>query len=143
METTRLARRFVITSLLTLLVPIVLFAPQAYAESYVAGQFGVTFPQSLSNGNSTSPGRIMAGLDISVTNRLKSSRDGGGNSATISQELAGWASRPVCLTPPLISKQGFASLFTGPLGGSAKLSLGMFSRGQFRPASLFTWDTQM
>ena len=31
-----------ITILLTLMVPIVLFAPQAYAESYVAGQFGAT-----------------------------------------------------------------------------------------------------
>ena len=54
METTQMARRFVITSLLTLLVPIVLFAPQAYAESYVAGQFGATFPgDGLSNGDLT------------------------------------------------------------------------------------------
>jgi opacity protein-like surface antigen len=44
MKTTGLAKRFVITSLLTLVVPIVLFAPQTYAESYVAGQFGVTLP---------------------------------------------------------------------------------------------------
>ncbi|MGH7146546.1 MAG: outer membrane beta-barrel protein [Nitrospiraceae bacterium] len=44
MKPTRLTRRFVITSLLTLLAPIVLFAPQAYAETYVAGQFGVTLP---------------------------------------------------------------------------------------------------
>src|SRR5881397_1324314 len=36
MKTTGLAKRFVITSLLTLVVQIVLFAPQAYAESYVA-----------------------------------------------------------------------------------------------------------
>ena len=41
MKTTQMARRFVITSLLALLAPIVLFAPQAYAESYVAGQIGV------------------------------------------------------------------------------------------------------
>ncbi len=44
MKTARLARRFVMTSLLTLLAPIVLFAPQAYAETYVAGQFGATLP---------------------------------------------------------------------------------------------------
>ncbi len=44
MKTTQLARRLVITSLLALLAPLVLFAPQAYAESYVAGQFGVTLP---------------------------------------------------------------------------------------------------
>ena len=40
MKTTQMARRFVITSLLALLTPFVLFAPQAYAESYVAGQLG-------------------------------------------------------------------------------------------------------
>ena len=57
MKTTRLARRFVIASLLALLAPIVLFAPQAYAESYVAGQFGLTMPSignGLSNGDLTS-----------------------------------------------------------------------------------------
>jgi opacity protein-like surface antigen len=54
MKTTGWARRFVITILLTLMVPIVLFAPQAYAESYVAGQFGATFPiDGLSNGDLT------------------------------------------------------------------------------------------
>ena len=63
MKTVRLARRFVMTSLLTLLAPIVLFAPQAYAETYVGGQFGVTFPQSLSNGTVTQDG--FGGLDIS------------------------------------------------------------------------------
>lgn len=56
MKTTGLARRFVITSLLTLLVPIVLFAPQAYAESYVAGQLGMTFPQALGSGEVTQHG---------------------------------------------------------------------------------------
>jgi len=44
MKTSRLTRRFMTTSLLTLLVPIVLFATHAYAETYVAGQFGVTLP---------------------------------------------------------------------------------------------------
>jgi opacity protein-like surface antigen len=44
MKTIPMARRFVITSLLTVLVPIVLLAPQAYAESYVAGQFGAALP---------------------------------------------------------------------------------------------------
>ena len=70
MKTVRLARRFVITSLLTLLAPIALFAPQAYAETYVAGQFGATFPQSLSNGTVTQDG--FGGLDISDES-LKSS----------------------------------------------------------------------
>jgi opacity protein-like surface antigen len=55
METTQMARRSVITILLTLMVPIVLFAPQAYAESYVAGQIGATFPgNGLSSGDLTS-----------------------------------------------------------------------------------------
>ena len=44
MNTAQSTRRFVITSLLTILVPIVLFGPQAYAETYVAGQFGVALP---------------------------------------------------------------------------------------------------
>ena len=44
MNTIQSTRRFVITGLLALLVPIVLFAPQAYAETYVAGQFGVALP---------------------------------------------------------------------------------------------------
>ncbi|MEP6936196.1 MAG: hypothetical protein ABI988_20015 [Nitrospirota bacterium] len=63
MKTTRLAKRFVITSLLTLLLPIVLFTPLAYAESYVAGQLGMTFPQDLSNGKVTQDG--LGGLDLS------------------------------------------------------------------------------
>ena len=63
MKTRRLTGRLVMTSLLALLTPIVLFAPQAYAETYVAGQFGVTLPQSLNNGTVTQDG--FGGLDIS------------------------------------------------------------------------------
>jgi len=44
MKTTRLTRRFMTTSLLTVVAAIVLSVPQAYAETYVAGQFGVTLP---------------------------------------------------------------------------------------------------
>ncbi|HKO30754.1 MAG TPA: hypothetical protein VJU54_06425, partial [Nitrospiraceae bacterium] len=44
MKTTQLAGRFAIASLLTFLAPIVLCTSQAYAESYVGGQFGVTLP---------------------------------------------------------------------------------------------------
>ncbi len=62
-ETTQMARRFVITSLLALLAPIVLFAPQAYAESYVAGQIGFVEPQDLSNGEVTQA--PIGGLSIS------------------------------------------------------------------------------
>ncbi|HJS65868.1 MAG TPA: outer membrane beta-barrel protein [Nitrospiraceae bacterium] len=67
---TTMRKRFVMTGLLALLIPIVLSTPQAYAETYVAGQFGVTLPQSLSNGTVTQDG--FGGLDISDQS-LKSS----------------------------------------------------------------------
>ena len=70
MKTTTMRKRFMMTGLLALLIPIVLFTPQAYGESYVAGQFGVTFPQSLGNGTTTQDG--IDGLDISDQS-LKSS----------------------------------------------------------------------
>ncbi len=63
MKTTQMTRRFVITSLLTVLAPIVLFAPQAYAESYVSGQLGMTFPQALSSGDVTQHG--LGGFSVS------------------------------------------------------------------------------
>ena len=63
MITRRLGRHFAVATFLTFLAPIVLFAPQAYAETYVAGQFGVTFPQDLSGGEVTQHG--FGGLDIS------------------------------------------------------------------------------
>jgi len=63
MKTIQTTRHFVTTCLLALLIPLVLFTPQAYAETYVAGQIGVTFPQSLSNGKVTQDG--FAGLDLS------------------------------------------------------------------------------
>jgi len=56
MKTTRMARRFVLTSLLAVLTSFVLCAPQAYAETYVAGQVGMTFPQPLSSGEVTQHG---------------------------------------------------------------------------------------
>ena len=71
MKTARLTRRFVIASLLALLLPIVLFAPQAYAETYVAGQLGMTFPQALKNGEVTQHG--IGGLTISSDQPLKNS----------------------------------------------------------------------
>lgn len=70
MKTRRVTRRLVIASLLALLTPIVLFAPQAYAETYVAGQFGVTLPQSLDQDKVTQHG--FGGLDFS-DQALKSS----------------------------------------------------------------------
>lgn len=71
MKTTQIARRFVMTSLLALLIPIVLSTPQAYAETYVAGQFGMTFPQALSSGEVTQHG--IGGLTIDSDQSLKNS----------------------------------------------------------------------
>ena len=70
MKTMKMTKRFLMMSLLALLMPIVLFAPQTYAETYVAGQFGITLPQSLSNGTVTQDG--IGGLDLSDQS-LKSS----------------------------------------------------------------------
>jgi opacity protein-like surface antigen len=68
MKTTQRARHFVTTSLLTLLALIVLFAPQAYAESYVAGQLGATFPvDGLSDGDLTSTSAATTPPDPSGT----------------------------------------------------------------------------
>jgi opacity protein-like surface antigen len=44
MKTRQLAGRFAVASLFALLAPIVLYVPQAYAETYVAGQAGFTLP---------------------------------------------------------------------------------------------------
>ena len=71
MKITRFTRRFLFISLLTVLAPIVLFAPQAYAETYVAGQLGMTFPQALSSGEVTQHG--LGGLTISSDQSLKNS----------------------------------------------------------------------
>jgi hypothetical protein len=71
MNTTQLTRRFVTTSLPALLAPIVLFAPQAYTEAYVAWQLGTTFPQALSSGEVTQHG--IGSLTISSEQPLKNS----------------------------------------------------------------------
>jgi opacity protein-like surface antigen len=44
MNVTHMAKRFLMLSLLALLTPVVLFPPHAYAETYVAWQFGATLP---------------------------------------------------------------------------------------------------
>ncbi len=131
MKTTRMARRFVITSLLTVLVPIVLFLPQAYAETYVAGQFGVTLPQSLTHDKVTQDG--FGGLDFS-DQPLKSS-------AMMGAKLGHYFTRARWLgietglsyTTPHV-KEGTLT-FTGP-GGPPKTS-GMLSGLSQR---VITWD---
>ena len=63
MKTVRITRPIVIASLMALMMPIVLFTPKAYAESYVAGQIGLVKPQSLSDGKVTQDG--IGGLTLS------------------------------------------------------------------------------
>lgn len=63
MKTISLIRRFATGSLVALVVPIVLFSPKTYAETYVAGQIGLVKPQSLSDGKVTQDG--IGGLSLS------------------------------------------------------------------------------
>jgi opacity protein-like surface antigen len=133
MKTTRLTRRFVITSLLALLVPIVLFAPHAYAESYVAGEIGLVKPQSLSDGKVTQDG--IGGLDLS-DQPLKNSLGLGGKFGHYFTR-ARWIGieTGVSYSTPHI-KEG-SLRFTGA-GGSATLSglSGVHQR-------MITWDTDV
>lgn len=133
MKATRLTRRFVITSLLALLVPIVLFAPQAHAESYVAGQFGVTFPQSLSNGKVTQDG--FGGLSLS-DQPLKSSAMLGGKLGHYFTK-ARWLGIETGLsyTTPHV-KQGSIT-FSGPGGSTPSPILSGLSH------RVITWDTDV
>jgi opacity protein-like surface antigen len=134
MKTTQMARRFVITSLLTALAPIVLFAPQAYAESYVAGQIGVTLPQSLNHDKVTQDG--FGRLDFSDQS-LKSS-------AMVGAKLGHYFTRARWLgietglsyTTPHV-KEGTLT-FTGP-GGPPQTS-GVLSGLSQR---VITWDVDV
>ena len=114
MKTRQLAGRFAVGGLLTFLAPIVLCVPQAYAESYVAGQFGVTFPQSLSDGKVTQDS--IGGLDLS-DQPLKNSLSLGGKLGHYFTR-ARWigVETGVSYSTPHI-KEGSLT-FTGP-GGSA------------------------
>ncbi len=74
MKTTRSAGRFVLASLLTLLAPIVLLAPQAYAETYVAGQLGLTLPSIGKGLTDTDVTGIASGFGVTTTDQsLKTS----------------------------------------------------------------------
>ncbi len=132
MKTARLTRRFVITSLL-LLAPIVLFAPQAYAETYVAGQFGAVFPQSLSDGKVTQDG--FAGLDLSDL-PLKSSAMLGGKLGHYFTR-ARWIGieTGVSYTTPHV-KEGSVT-FSGPGGSVSSPNLAGLSH------RVITWDIDM
>jgi opacity protein-like surface antigen len=130
MDIAHMTNRFVITSLLALLTTIVLFAPQAYAESYVGGQFGVTFPQSLSNGTVTQDG--FGGLDIS-DQPLKSS-------AMVGAKLGHYFTRArwmgietgLSYTTPNV-EQGSIT-FSGPGGSASSPTLSGLSQ------RIITWD---
>ncbi len=133
MKTNPLTTTFAIISLMTLMVPIVLFSPKAYAETYVAGQFGVTLPQSLSNGKVTQDG--FGGLDLSDQG-LKSSAMLGGKIGHYFAK-ARWLGIETGLsytTPHL--KQGSIT-FSGPGGSSPSPILsGLHHR-------VVAWDTDV
>jgi opacity protein-like surface antigen len=92
MKSRRVTRRLVMTSLLALLTPIVLFAPQAYAESYVAGQFGATMPsvgKGLSDGDLTSTSAPFQNGSVSGTVNFPSGSTVSDQSLTTSFMLGG------------------------------------------------------
>jgi hypothetical protein len=116
MKTRRFAGYFAVAILLTFLAPIVLYMPQAYAETYVAGQFGATFPQSLRDGKATQDS--IGGLDLS-DQPLKDSLSLGGKLGHYFTR-ARWigVETGVSYSTPHI-KEGSLT-FTGP-GGSATI----------------------
>lgn len=94
MKTTRLAKRLVITSLLTLLAPIVLFAPQAYAETYVAGQFGLTFTgNGLTNGDLTTTSFTVNGGTFNIPSGTTVSDQSLKNSLLLGAKIGHYFSR--------------------------------------------------
>jgi hypothetical protein len=116
MKTRRFVGYFAVAILLTFLAPIVLYMPQAYAETYVAGQFGATFPQSLRDGKATQDS--IGGLDLS-DQPLKDSLSLGGKLGHYFTR-ARWigVETGVSYSTPHI-KEGSLT-FTGP-GGSATI----------------------
>jgi hypothetical protein len=116
MKTRRFAGYIAVAILLTFLAPIVLYMLQAYAETYVAGQFGATFPQSLRDGKATQDS--IGGLDLS-DQPLKDSLSLGGKLGHYFTR-ARWigVETGVSYSTPHI-KEGSLT-FTGP-GGSATI----------------------
>ncbi|NOT94765.1 MAG: porin family protein [Nitrospira sp.] len=130
MKTLRIPRPIVIASLVALMVPIVLFAPKAYAESYVAGQIGLVKPQSLSDGKVTQDG--IGGLSLS-DQPLKDSLGLGGKFGHYFTK-ARWIGLETGLSYSTPHIKGGSLRFTGA-GGSATLTglSGVHQR-------MVTWD---
>jgi len=63
MDTARISKFFLNVGPVVTLLPVLLWTSPVQAESYVAGQLGLTFPQALSNGVVTQEG--IGGLDLS------------------------------------------------------------------------------
>ena len=134
MKTAQTARVLFGCSLLFALTHAVLVPSAANAESYVAGQFGVTLPQSLSNGKVTQDG--FGGLDLS-DQPLKSS-------AMVGAKLGHYFSKARWLgietglsyTTPNI-KEGSLT-FSGP-GGPPQTVTGLAGVSQ----RIVIWDTDV
>lgn len=110
------------------------FVPSAsYAETYMAGQFGVTLPQSLSNGKVTQDG--LGGLDLSDQS-LKSSVMVGaklGHYFTKARWLG--IETGLSYTTPNV-KEGSIT-FSGPGGSATSPTLAGLSH------RVITWDTDV
>lgn len=134
MKTARTVSVLFRSSLLIALIQTVLVPSATYAESYVAGQFGVTFPQSLSNGKVTQDG--FGGLGLS-DQPLKSS-------AMVGAKLGHYFSKARWLgietglsyTTPHV-KEGSLT-FSGP-GGPPQTIAGLSGLSQ----RVITWDIDM
>ena len=115
MKTLRMTRPIVLSSLVALMVAIVLFSPKAYAESYVAGQFGVTLPsigKGLTNNDLT--GSFLPGSTISDQS-LKTSGLYGAKLGHYFQSVP-WLGleAEIYSTTPHIKQQSI--IFSGPSG---------------------------
>ena len=133
MKTARLTRRFAFAILLTVVMTIVLSSLQAYAESYVSGQIGSVFPQSLSGGKVTQDG--FGGLAIS-DQPLKNSMGIGGKFGHYFSR-ARWLGIETGLsyTTPHVKESSIT--FSGPGGSSATPTLSGLSQ------RIITWDADL
>jgi opacity protein-like surface antigen len=133
-KTTQTASVLFGCSLFLALIHTVLVPSATYAESYVAGQFGVTLPQSLSNGKVTQDG--FGGLSLS-DQPLKSSAMGGvklGHYFT----KARWLGIETGLSYTTPNIKAGSLTFSGP-GGPPQTVTGLAGVSQ----RIVTWDTDM
>jgi opacity protein-like surface antigen len=134
MKTARTANGLFGYGLLLVLIHAALVPLTTHAESYVAGQFGVTLPQSLSNGKVTQDG--FGGLDLS-DQPLKSSAMVGGKLGHYFSK-ARWLGIETGLSYTTPNIKAGSLTFSGP-GGPPQTISGLAGVSQ----RIVTWDTDM